>query len=114
MEVLYSTSPEDAAVNMELPYTNPLIEAVKSGDITKVQRLLKEEVRRRLKGLDPNNRDWYGWTALHHAAWYGHDKMVKLLLNAGAKKDIESFDGQATPMDLAVEKNHKEIIVLLT
>lgn len=103
-EVLYSTSPEDAAVNMvlsKLAYTNPLIEAVKKGDIPKVQRLLNEGVNPKLP-----NHDWFGWTPLHHAAWYGHDKIVKLLLNAGAKKDIESFDGQATPMDFAFEKNH--------
>ena len=94
-EVLYSTSPEDAAVNMvlsKLAYTNPLIEAVKKGDIPKVQRLLNEGVNPKLP-----NHDWFNGL-LHR--WYGHDKIVKLLLNAGAKKDIESFDGQATPMDL--------------
>ena len=107
-EVLYRTSPEDATVNMVLDnnaQNNPLIEAVKKGDITKVQRLLNE-------GVDPNNRDWFGWTPLHHAAWYGDDKIVKLLLNSGANKDIMSLDN-VTPLIIANEADHEQIVNLL-
>ena len=110
VEVLYSTSPEDAAGNMvlsKLAYTNPLIEAVKSGDITKVQRLLNEGVNPKLPNID-----WFGWTPLHHAAWYGHDEIVKLLLNSGANKDIMSLDN-VTPLIIANEKGHKQIVNLL-
>ena len=108
VEVLYSTSPEDAAVNMvlsKLAYTNPLIEAVKSGDITKVQRLLKEEV-------DLNNRDPFDWTALHYAASKGHYEMVILLLNAGADKDKPMLDG-STPLFMAVQNGHEAVVALL-
>ena len=41
-----------------------------------------------------------GWTALHCAAWAGHQRVVQLLLQAGARLDVISTEG-VTAMDVA-------------
>ena len=53
-----------------------------------------------------------GWTALHHAANYIHPKIVKLLLEAGARTDLTNHAGQ-TALDMARRTNNKEILKLL-
>jgi ankyrin repeat protein len=39
-------------------------------------------------GVDPNGLGRSGGTALHLAAWHGHTDIVRLLLAAGARRDI--------------------------
>ncbi|XP_019174566.1 PREDICTED: calmodulin-binding transcription activator 5 isoform X2 [Ipomoea nil] len=39
-------------------------------------------------GLSLDYRDKFGWTALHWAAYYGREKMVAVLLSAGAKPSM--------------------------
>ncbi|TYI61852.1 hypothetical protein E1A91_D10G203000v1 [Gossypium mustelinum] len=39
-------------------------------------------------GLSLDFRDKHGWTALHWAAYYGREKMVAVLLSAGAKPNL--------------------------
>ncbi|KAK8572062.1 hypothetical protein V6N13_047684 [Hibiscus sabdariffa] len=39
-------------------------------------------------GISLDFRDKYGWTALHWAAFYGREKMVAVLLSAGAKPNL--------------------------
>jgi hypothetical protein len=56
---------------------NSLVEAVKSGDITAVEKSL-------LSGTDINESGEQGWTPLNHAAGKGDLKMVKLLVARGA------------------------------
>ena len=45
------------------------------------------------KGADPNSTDLSGNTILMGAAFKGDVGLVKLLLNRGVLKDIESFTG---------------------
>jgi ankyrin repeat protein len=45
------------------------------------------------KGVDPNSIDLSGNTILMGAAFKGDVGLVKLLLNRGALKEIESFTG---------------------
>jgi ankyrin repeat protein len=58
-------------------------------------------------------RDTHGWTPLSLAASYGHEAIVKLLLEA--KADIESRDTEygRTPLSWAAEYGHEAIVKLL-
>lgn len=52
--------------------------------------------------------DTNGWTALMHAAYNGHEKVVELLLFLLAKTEPENTTGQTTS-ELARLRNHNEI-----
>ena len=44
----------------------------------------------------------HGGTALHFAAWHGHSKLVRLLIDSGAKIEIRCEDWDSTPLGWAV------------
>lgn len=71
----------------------PLKVAVVWGDVEAVCSLLDA-------GADPNIRCEDGYTALHHAAAGNHVQIGRLLINKGARTDVQNVDGQ-TPYDLA-------------
>ncbi|CAA3031818.1 calmodulin-binding transcription activator 5 isoform X4 [Olea europaea subsp. europaea] len=57
-------------------------------------------------GLSLDYRDKFGWTALHWAAYYGRERMVAILLSAGAKPNLVTDPtsrnpGGCTAADLA-------------
>ena len=56
--------------------------------------------------------DVYHYTPLHHAAEQGNKALVKLLLDNGADAEIKDDKGR-TPLKIAEEKGHAEIIELL-
>ncbi|MHC9538878.1 MAG: ankyrin repeat domain-containing protein [Vulcanimicrobiota bacterium] len=56
--------------------------------------------------------DVYHYTPLHHAAEKGNKALVKILLDNGADKEIKDDKGR-TPLKIAEEKGHAEIIELL-
>jgi hypothetical protein len=76
---------------------NRLIEAAKRGDEEDVISLLQRNSEL------INERDEVGATALHYAAFGGHRKVAKLLVDRGAY--INARDGQfgATPAGWAIE-----------
>ena len=76
---------------------NRLIEAAKRGDEEDVISLLQRNSEL------INQRDELGATALHYAAFGGHRKVAKLLVDRGA--DINARDGQfgAAPAGWAIE-----------
>ena len=43
-----------------------------------------------------------GYTPLHDALWHGFDDCARVLVDAGARLDLEGHDGK-TPLDLAIE-----------
>jgi ankyrin repeat protein len=73
-----------------------------------VARLLLEHMGR--EGLD--TKDIAGMTALHHAASWGYDEVVSLLLAKGSNTTIES-NGGLTPLMHASANGHGEVARLL-
>ncbi|XP_038722583.1 calmodulin-binding transcription activator 5-like isoform X2 [Tripterygium wilfordii] len=72
-----------------------------------------------LSGLSLDFRDKLGWTALHWAAYYGREKMVAILLSAGAKPNLVTDPtpdnpGGCTAADLASIKGHDGLAAYLS
>ncbi|KAJ4722051.1 Calmodulin-binding transcription activator [Melia azedarach] len=70
-------------------------------------------------GLSLDFRDKYGWTALHWAAFYGREKMVAVLLSAGAKPNLvtdptSENPGGCTAADLAYKKGYDGLAAFLS
>ncbi|KAI0033404.1 ankyrin [Vararia minispora EC-137] len=63
-------------------------------------------------GLDVNERDQYGYTALHLAADRGHLTTVKALIAKGADATLKDPD-EMNALDLAKCAGHDEIVALL-
>ncbi len=64
-------------------------------------------------GAALDSLDMHGNTALMHAANYGHLKLVRYLIEAGAKLDYTSTNSGASALVMAAEKGSREIVVLL-
>ncbi|KAM7280432.1 hypothetical protein ACFE04_007566 [Oxalis oulophora] len=70
-------------------------------------------------GLSLDFRDKRGWTALHWAAYYGREKMVAVLLAAGAKPNLVSdptskYPGGCTAADLAYMNGYDGVAAYLS
>jgi ankyrin repeat protein len=76
-------------------YSN-IFYAILNGDIDAVNGFIDD-------GFDVNEKDprWYDYTSLHHAASWGHIKIIKMLLQKGAKINLRDSDQGATPLILA-------------
>lgn len=66
-----------------------------------------------LQGVDLNELDTFGHTALHWAVFGGYEDIVKVLLEAGANPNVLSKDG-VTPKWRAQDFGLMEIEQLLT
>uniref|UniRef100_A0A2P2LW52 Calmodulin-binding transcription activator 5 isoform X3 n=2 Tax=Rhizophora mucronata TaxID=61149 RepID=A0A2P2LW52_RHIMU len=70
-------------------------------------------------GLSLDFRDKHGWTALHWAAFCGREKMVAVLLSAGAKPNLvtdstSQHPGGCTAADLASGKGYDGLAAYLS
>jgi hypothetical protein len=63
--------------------SSPLVEAVKTGEETKVKQLLET-------GANLDGADLQGWTPLMHAILAGHEKIALLLVEKGANPNLTS------------------------
>jgi hypothetical protein len=82
-----------------------MIEAVKAGDVNRVQALIEGDE-------DLEKIDDYGWTALNWAAGRGDSVMVLLLLEAGANV-VNSGRDLRTPYQIALAAAQMEVAMLL-
>ena len=62
--------------------------------------------------IDLNHPDNWGWTPLMTASACGRTEVVRVLLAAGADKDLRTNEGQ-TALDYAIEENEDAIAALL-
>ena len=65
------------------------------------------------RGADMSRQSAQGYTALHYAAYYGQNEMVKLLCAAGAKLDTQIPVNGKTPLGLACMNKHLETVRIL-
>ncbi|KAK1434704.1 hypothetical protein QVD17_00453 [Tagetes erecta] len=103
-QVLLETESMLARGRMDLPLS--LCFAARRGDDLLLQKLLKN-------GLDPNEPDNNGRTALHIAASQGSMDCVLLLLDYGADPNCADSDGNV-PLWEAILGNHEKVIGILT
>ncbi|XP_002940028.2 caskin-2 isoform X2 [Xenopus tropicalis] len=97
---------------------NELIQAVKSGDVGTVQKLLakvrtpKSKLLGSTKRLNVNHQDTDGFSALHHAALSGNSELLHLLLEMQASVDIKDGNGMR-PLHYAAWQGQPEPVRLL-
>jgi ankyrin repeat protein len=85
--------------------TRQLLQSAHSGDVKKLERLLKQ-------GYSPNIRDDKQRTLLCWASLQGHVAIVRMLLSYGANPEIVGQDGW-TALKLAEHKGHAGVAHLL-
>ncbi|GAX79526.1 hypothetical protein CEUSTIGMA_g6967.t1 [Chlamydomonas eustigma] len=81
-----------------------------TGLLTSIVDIFKSDGRK--AAVDVNKMDKNGWTALHHAAYGGHEQCMVLLLNRGANVDKADKD-MWTPLHTASQRGWKECAFLL-
>ncbi|XP_075439085.1 caskin-2-like isoform X2 [Ascaphus truei] len=97
---------------------NELIQAVKSGDVGAVQKLLaklrgaKNKLLGSTKRLNINHQDADGFSALHHAALSGGTELLLLLLETQAAVDIKDGNGMR-PLHYAAWQGWPEPVCIL-
>ncbi|XP_044152904.1 caskin-2 isoform X1 [Bufo gargarizans] len=97
---------------------NELIQAVKSGDVGTVQKLLakvrtsKNKLLGSTKRINVNYQDGDGFSALHHAALSGNSELLMLLLETQAAVDIKDGNGMR-PLHYAAWQGQPEPVRLL-
>lgn len=60
-------------------------------------------------GADPNQPDERGDTPLHHAVWARREKMIRLLIENGAKTHLRNARGEDV-LDIAARRDDTEIL----
>jgi ankyrin repeat protein len=79
-----------------------LFEAAAAGEVERVERLV-DEAPGSINTYSPD-----GWTPLHLAAYFGHPRIVELLLSAGADSAAHSRNPTGnTPLHAALSANQK-------
>lgn len=101
--ILVSPPPSSAPENEG--WLSPLHLAAQAGHVTITQLLLSQ-------GVDPDERDSDGKTALTHAAIENHPEAIKALLEAGAKIGAADRDGRSA-LHWAVLHQREEVLDLL-
>src|SRR5262245_36198253 len=88
--------------------TLTLFEACAAGEIERAERLIDEDATRVVQ----SSAD--GWTPLHLAAYFGHSRVIELLLAHGADVAARSTNSNRnTPLHAALTGNHPFVAGLL-
>ena len=95
-----------ATSSLSFGQTAEIHKAAYNGDIQKVRELLQ-------KGVNPDERDWYGGTALHAAMFQKNTEIVKLLLENNFSIDAVGPQNGYTPLHDAVWADNIEAVKLL-
>ena len=83
-----------------------LFEVSEAGDSDRVRELLEA-------GADPDKyKSWTGWTALHYAAYNGHNEVVKTLIQAKCDVNMKNESG-STALHHATSNGHYEVVIIL-
>src|SRR5687768_18563072 len=85
---------------------SPIANAAMNGDTETVRALLK-------KGLDVNEAQGDGTTALHFAAIKGDAELAQMLIYAGANVRATTRIGAYTPLYLAAKGGHAAVVAAL-
>ncbi|MEU0885747.1 ankyrin repeat domain-containing protein [Lentzea sp. NPDC005914] len=65
------------------------------------------------EGADINHQNVHGWTALHQAAYANLPHLAQLLLDRGARTDLEARGEGGTPLTVALFWGNREVAELL-
>ena len=84
----------------EINQKKTLFEVIKNQDVTGVENLLKINV-------DLNTRDKTGFTPLHHAVYFEHLDVVKILVKNGA--NLEGTNLAESPLQIAIARQNHAI-----
>ncbi|KAK9456733.1 hypothetical protein V1511DRAFT_486547 [Dipodascopsis uninucleata] len=116
-ELQYNTSPEDVLADRSLSESQKqealqhmFMIACSSGEHSIARKLLEDSMLRNY--IDIDKPDDEGTCSLIYAACFGHDSVVKLLVENGA--NIDQQDGSKwSPLMWATNNNHKSIVKYL-
>ncbi len=90
----------------ENPAEAPVADAVMRGDSARVRTLIKQ-------GMDVNEAQADGMSALHWAAQRGDLSSAQMLVYAGARVDALTRNGSYTPLHLAAREGRGRVVKLL-
>jgi ankyrin repeat protein len=85
-----------------------------SGDHSRAPHAVRVEGGRRIlrllldRGAEVNAPNDRGWTAMHDAAYCGHEELVRALLAAGGRVDLSAHGEGGTPLAVALFWAHGE------
>ncbi|XP_054306152.1 ankyrin repeat and death domain-containing protein 1A isoform X8 [Pongo pygmaeus] len=88
-----------------LPLERQLHEAARQNNVCRMQELIRRRVNTRA-------RNHFGMNALLLSAWFGHLRILQILVNSGAKIHCESKDG-LTLLHCAAQKGHVPVLAFI-
>jgi ankyrin repeat protein len=83
-----------------------LLDAARKGDLKQIQKLLDS-------GVDVNQRDKTGFTALHWAAMANRKEVAELLIQKKADINAREFQFKLSPLGVAQSRGFKDMAELL-
>lgn len=87
------------------PFGDPLVDAADRGDIGKIMQLVRSH-------HNVNSLGKFGSTALMRATYHHNQKLLKMLLNAGANPNNQDISG-ATALHIAARQGYTDIVNIL-
>jgi hypothetical protein len=104
--VVFAARPSVAVVNIEIYSDTPISDAASQGNVHDLEDAL-------LKGTDPNSGDRNGTPAIIFAAVGGHDGVIKVLLEHGARVDAADKYGNTALLEAAARGHAETVRTLL-